>query len=117
MYQEALEEYLKEKTSYGATKEELTTYRQAFEKSGMKGFLQEEVKSGIAWSKGHYLDSYGIAESYARLGERNQAFQWLEKGYQERSHNMAFIKTEPMLDGLHTDPRYQVFLRRMGLPP
>jgi TolB-like protein/DNA-binding winged helix-turn-helix (wHTH) protein/Tfp pilus assembly protein PilF len=117
MYQEALEEYLKEKTSYGATKEELTTYRQAFEKSGMKGFLQEEVKSGIAWSKGHYLDSYGIAELYSRLGERNQAFQWLEKGYQERSHNMAFVKTEPMLDGLHTDPRYQVFLRRMGLPP
>ncbi len=114
-YQEAMEQYLKENTLDGASKEELTIFRQAFLKSGMNGFLREELKSAIAPSNGHYLDAYSVAELYARLGERDQALQWLDKGYQERSHNMAFIKIEPMLDSLHSDPRFQNLLRRMRL--
>jgi TolB-like protein/DNA-binding winged helix-turn-helix (wHTH) protein len=116
MYPEALEEYLKAKTLDGATREELTTFRQAFVKSGMKGFLHEELKSAIARSKDHYVDSSWIAVLYVRLGERDRAFQWLEKAYQERSDNMAFIQTEPMLDSLRSDPRFQDLLRRMSFP-
>lgn len=53
---------------------------------------------------------------HARLGDKDEAFQWLEKAYQERSHSMAFIKTEPMFDSLHTNARFQDFIRRLGLP-
>lgn len=116
IYPEALEEYIKEKSLYGTPKQELATSRRAFEKSGMQGFLEEELKSAVAPSKGHDLNSYRIAELYVRLGEKNQAFHWLEKAYQERRHNMALIKTEPMLDSLHSDPRFSDLLRRLSLP-
>jgi TolB-like protein/DNA-binding winged helix-turn-helix (wHTH) protein/lipoprotein NlpI len=117
MHPEAMEEYLKEKSLNGTTTEEVKTLRQAFVKSGMKGFLQEELKRAIAKSNLQDVRPYGFAALYVQLGEKDQAFQWLEKAFQERSHNMAFIKTEPGLDSLHSDPRFQDLLRRMRLPP
>jgi tetratricopeptide (TPR) repeat protein len=116
MYPEAMEEYLKSKRLGGAAAEELTTLRGVFVKSGRKGWLREELKSNIASSTGHYVHPYWIAELYARLDEKDQAFQWLEKAYQERSHQLALINTEPMVDGLHSDPRFQDLLRRMNFP-
>ena len=92
-----MEEYLKGKALYGATSEELTKFRLAFAKSGRKGFLQEDLKTAIASSKGHYVDPYSIAELYARLDEKDQAFQWLERAYQERSHHVPLIDTNPSL--------------------
>jgi hypothetical protein len=100
---------------YGAATDELKTFRLAFAKSGRQGFLREDIKTALASSKSHYVDPYSIAELYARLDEKDQAFQWLEKAYQGRSHNMALIKTEPMLDSLHSDPRFQDLLNRMNL--
>jgi len=115
MFAEAMEEYLKGKALYGAATDELKTFRLAFAKSGRQGFLREDIKTALASSKSHYVDPYSIAELYARLDEKDQAFQWLEKAYQGRSHNMALIKTEPMLDSLHSDPRFQDLLNRMNL--
>lgn len=112
---EAIEEYLEAKELDGAAREKLTTFRKAFVKSGRKGFLREELKSAIASSKGHYASPFWIAQLYARLDEKDQAFQWLERAYQERNHNLALIKTDPMFDGLHSDPRYQDLLRRLNL--
>lgn len=116
MYSEAVEEYLKTKTLGGAGQEELTRFRQAFVRSGMKGFLREELKSTIASSKSRYVDPFWIAILHARLRDNDQAFRWLEIGVQQRSHNLALIATEPMLDGLHSDPHFQELLRRMRLP-
>jgi len=116
MYSEAMEEYLKSKKLGGAAAEKLTTLREAFVKSGRSGLLREELKSDIASSKGHYINPYWIAEKYARLDEKDQAFQWLEKVYEERSHHLALINTEPTVDNLHSDPRFQDLLRRMNFP-
>ena len=116
MYAGAVEEYLQEKASGGVGEGELTRFRQAFVRSGMNGFLREELKSAIASSKSRYVDPFWIAILHARLGDNDQAFRWLESGVQQRSHNLALISTEPMLDGLHSDPRFQDLLRRMRLP-
>ncbi len=53
-----------------------------------------------------HLDSVG----------RDQAFAWLEKAYQERSRPMAYLRAEPALDPLRSDPRFQDLLRRMNFP-
>jgi hypothetical protein len=53
---------------------------------------------------------------YAGLGEKDRAFESLERGYAERSAGMAYIKADPFWDELHSDPRYADLLRRMGLP-
>ena len=59
------------------------------------------------------------ARIYANLGEKDKAFEWLEKGYEEHSLGTGFVtpKTDPMYDPLRSDPRFQDLLRRMNLQP
>jgi hypothetical protein len=62
-----------------------------------------------------YVPSFHIAIIYAGLGQKDQALVWLEKGYQERSTWMVWLKVDPRLDVLRSDPRFQDLLRRLGL--
>jgi eukaryotic-like serine/threonine-protein kinase len=55
-----------------------------------------------------------VAQEYALLGDRENAIRWLQKAYDDRS--LLFIKVEPELDSIRSDPRYADLLRRMGLP-
>jgi adenylate cyclase len=116
MYGEAVEEYLKEKAVHGVSKEELSMLGQVFAKSGMKGLIRVELKSTMAESKDQYVKPFEIAQLYARLGENDRALQWLEKVYQERGHDLIFMKVDPRVDSLRSDPRFQDLLRRMNLP-
>jgi hypothetical protein len=49
------------------------------------------------------------------MGDRDHTFEWLEKGYAERSGRMEYLKTEDVLEPFHSDPRYLDLLKRMGL--
>jgi serine/threonine protein kinase/Tfp pilus assembly protein PilF len=64
-----------------------------------------------------YVDPFGIAMQYAHLGDKEHAFEWLEKAYQDRSAAIVQLKVNPELDGLRSDSRYQDLLRRMNFPP
>jgi hypothetical protein len=74
-----------------------------------------------AWAVG--LDHYGVhrpvmvAQAYARLGERNVAFDWLERAYSERDDDMVFLNSDPVWDPLRSAPRFKDLVRRVGLPP
>jgi len=67
-------------------------------------------------SKRSYVSPYSIAAIYAALGEKDQAFEWLEKAYKERSGGFVFIKVYPWFDSLRSDPRFQDLMRRVGPP-
>lgn len=56
---------------------------------------------------------YQIATIYAGLGDRDRAFEWLEKAFQERSPGLKFLKTEPMLDNLRADKRFDDLIHRV----
>ena len=56
------------------------------------------------------------ATVYAALGDRNDAFESLSRMFEERD-GLNYLKTDPRLDSLHADPRWQVLLRRMNFPP
>lgn len=58
-----------------------------------------------------------IAQVYASLGEKDQAFAWLEKDFQNRNGGLTLIKVLPFFDSLHGDPRFAALVRRIGLPP
>jgi len=58
---------------------------------------------------------YAIAALYAALGEKERAFEWLEKVYEQRSYHVVFLNADPALDGLREDPRFTDLLRRIGL--
>ena len=59
--------------------------------------------------------SYHLAEINTYLGDKEEAFRWLEKAYQERTGFMPWIKVDPSLDSLRSDPRFSDLLGRMGL--
>lgn len=56
-----------------------------------------------------------IAEIYAALGEKDHAFEWLEKALGDRDEELVFLKVNPRLDPLRSDPRFQRLLERVGL--
>jgi hypothetical protein len=64
----------------------------------------------------HSVSPYYIAGIYSTLGEREQAFEWLEKAYQVRDYQISPIMIDPVFGGIRSDPRYADLLRRMGLP-
>jgi len=68
-------------------------------------------------SRRHYVPSYWVGMVYIGLGEKDTAFSWLEKAYEERSCWLAWLKVEPRFDILRSDPRFDQLLKRMGLTP
>ena len=60
--------------------------------------------------------TYEIALVYAGLGEKDKAFEWLEKAYTLRDRGLTYLKVDPCVDPLRSDPRFQDLLRRVGLP-
>ena len=68
-------------------------------------------------SKTIYVSSYVIATIYAGLGDKDKAFESLEKAYQEKSLELSWhLKADLRIDNLRSDPRFQKLLRRVGLP-
>jgi tetratricopeptide (TPR) repeat protein len=74
------------------------------------------IKQFEAFSAHAYVDSYFIAQIYAGLGDKDQAFRWLEKAYQGRTNQVAWLAADPWWYQLYSDPRYQDLIRRVGLP-
>ena len=57
-----------------------------------------------------------LAITYAQLGDKERALQWLEKAYEERRSYLAYLNVDPEFDPLRSDPRFQDLVRRVGLP-
>ena len=85
--------------------------------SGKKNEAQRVLEELKQLSEQGYVSAPGIALVYAGLGEKDQAFAWLDKGYEERAFQMQWIRIEPRWDSLRADPRFQDLMRRMGFPP
>ncbi len=61
--------------------------------------------------------AYAIAALYAQLGEKNRAFEWLDKAFRDGEGPLLLIKLDDRFEALRSDPRFQDLLRRLGLPP
>jgi TolB-like protein/Tfp pilus assembly protein PilF len=60
--------------------------------------------------------AYQVAEAFAWRGEKDKAFEWLERAYQQRDGGLSEVKVDLLLDHLHGDPRFKAFLKKMNLP-
>ena len=67
-------------------------------------------------SKQRYVSWSDFAGIYAGLGEKDQAFAFLQKAYEQRDYGLLYMKVAPFLDPLLSDPRFTDLLRRVGLP-
>jgi tetratricopeptide (TPR) repeat protein len=60
-------------------------------------------------------DHRSIALVYTALGENDKAFEWLEKSYQHREESLCSLKIDHKFDSLHSDPRFDGLLKKIGL--
>jgi len=67
-------------------------------------------------SKKSYVSSYHAAVIYAGLGEKDKAFEMLNGAAEERSTLLVYLRKDPRLANLRSDPRFQTLLNRVGLP-
>ncbi len=66
-------------------------------------------------SKQRNVSPFYVALIHVGLGQKNQAFEWLEKAYEDRDHWLESLKVDPMLDSVRSDPRFTELLKKMGL--
>jgi serine/threonine-protein kinase len=83
--------------------------------SGKRNEAKRVLEDLFKISEQKYVSSYRVAVIYMGLGERDKAFEWLEKAYEERDNQMNYLKVEPMLDSLRKDPRFNALLMKMNL--
>lgn len=63
---------------------------------------------------GRYIPPTILARVYTGLSDRDRAFEWLEKGYEERDDKLVFLNCDPVWDSLRSDPRFASLLQRIG---
>jgi tetratricopeptide (TPR) repeat protein len=114
-YETAIVE-LKKSRSISNTPWTLAGLGYAYAAAGRKPEALQVITELKAQAQQRHVSSYAIATVYAGLGDRDETFQWLEKAYEERSPGLTWMKVDPMLDIVRSDPRYVDLLRRTGLP-
>jgi hypothetical protein len=90
---------------------------QDFATSGYKGVLRSWLDGLLEVSKHDYISPYTVAETYARLGEKESSFMWLEKAYAVHDSRLASLKVDPGVDSMRGDRRFADLVHRLGLPP
>ncbi len=74
--------------------------------------LLEELKGR---QKAGYVPTAAFVNAYLGLGDKEQAFAWMERAYQEQSNILLFLKVHPFFDPLRDDPRFAELVHRVGL--
>jgi hypothetical protein len=67
-------------------------------------------------SKRRDVNPWQFALVYTGMGDKDRAFEWLDKDYDERRVDLGWIKADPRMDPLRSDARYKELLLRLGLP-
>jgi adenylate cyclase len=103
--------------SPGSNSTVMAALAHAYAVSGNREAAQKIIAELQELAKTKYISSFQIAPIYAGLGEKDQAFAWLEKAYEERSAELVTLTTEQRFDSLRSDPRFIDLARRVGLIP
>lgn len=117
MYKEAIAELQKAVELSGHGYLTLGQLAHCYAISGRKDEAKKILARVVKLSTQDYFwKNYSIALIYAGLGEKDKAISYLEKAYDEHSLGPAWLRFDPRLDNLRQEPRFQDFVRRIGLP-
>jgi TolB-like protein/cytochrome c-type biogenesis protein CcmH/NrfG len=118
-YSEAVEEFIKMIEVSGPGARSLVNPNEmhdAYASGGWNGYLRYFIaECRKPETTGGYKPAYPVAASFAELGEKDEAFAWLAKAYDERDYQLTLLKVAPEMDNLRSDPRFTDLLRRVGL--
>lgn len=114
---EAIPEYQKAVELSGGDQDPAAALAHAYAMTGRKTEAKKILAEWQRHSQTSYISPYMIATVYASLGEKNKAFEYLEKAYEEKSSDLPyFLKADLRVDNLRSDPRFQDLMRRMNFP-
>jgi tetratricopeptide (TPR) repeat protein len=118
IYSQSIEEWKIESQLSGERNdaELASAMERGFRSAGLEGALREDIEASLAQRKTGFSSAYSIAELYAQLGNKDQAFQWFNTAFQEHDQGLMGLKTDFTLDSLHSDPRFAELVRKVGLP-
>jgi TolB-like protein/Tfp pilus assembly protein PilF len=108
MYEEAIAE-LKNANVSGAP------LGYAYAVAGKRDEAQKILDDLKEQSKQRYVSPKAFAMIYMGLGDKDQAFEWFNKTFEENPYRITFLKVDPRFDSLRSDPRFDALLRRMKL--
>ena len=116
MYREAIAEFQKGVQISGSPLM-LALLGHAYAASGNKAEAQKVLRELDELQNRRYVSPYTVAAIYAGLSEKDQAFKWLEKAYEERDIWLMNLKVDPLFSKLRSDRRFPDLLARAGLRP
>lgn len=88
----------------------------AYAVAGRTGEARKVLDRLGALSRERYVSPFEIARIHVGLGDIDEAFEWLERAYRDRSDYLPLLRSDPTFDRLHTDPRFEDLAQRVGLP-
>jgi len=116
MYPEALRELTKTKDLLPGNLAVQSDIGHVYAVSGNKSEAEKTIARLKQESTRTYVNLYELALIYIGLGQNDQAFDWLEKAYRERSDQLIYLKVDPRLDPIRSDSRFADLVRRVGIP-
>ncbi|MCK4931221.1 MAG: tetratricopeptide repeat protein, partial [Candidatus Aminicenantes bacterium] len=114
MHKEAEKEFQRAITLSGGFTKDLEALAHTYAMAGKREEAIEIVGELRELFKRERASPYGIASIYAALGEKDKAFEWLEKAYEIIDSKIPYLKVDPLFDNIRTDPRFKVLLKKVG---
>jgi eukaryotic-like serine/threonine-protein kinase len=115
MYAEAFAEFDKALALAENNSETMSVKGYTLAAAGQMAEAEQALKELEELSKQIYVSPYSLSRVLFGLGRNDEAFEYLEKTYQERHGILVYLKVEPLFDNLRTDPRFISMLERMNL--
>ena len=115
MYKEALEEFQRSDMLSGGGAFNTAQSGYIYAVWGKRAEAEKIIAELKRQSKNSSVSPWGIALIYTGLGESDQAFEWLDKAYNDRAFDLQYAKVDPRFATLRSDPRFQKLLKRMGI--
>jgi serine/threonine-protein kinase len=84
-------------------------------RAGKNDEAMKSLNQLVGFSEKGFTQSVQIAVVYGALGNKDRAFEWLERGYQERNWQLGYLGVDPYWEGIRSDPRFTALLKKIGL--
>lgn len=114
MNKEAVDSARKSMIRSGATPQELSALENRDSEAAMTSVLLWRLRKAEKTARSRATSPYRFAAQHAELGDKDAAFEWLERAFNERDSELVSLKVDPAFDGVRSDPRYPSLLKRIG---
>jgi len=112
LYDQAVITYLRAKELRGASPKELSAFRTAYQKDGLRGFWQKDLENA---ERNPAADACSLTSIYAHLGNKDRALEFLNQSSRQHCSGPHTTIADPVFDDFRQDPRFKELITRLRL--